>query len=224
MIGEPGSEGCGIVAAVEAFHGRPPQPRHRLRQLIAAARRLADPERNVGRLSARVLDQYLALLDPEDAVRGVAELEDVAGQAFEGEILVEVADDVALGLQDDLVVEQIRNGAGVGQGGQARAAACAQPAVDAVAMQPGAAPAAPRGVALGEHSQHGIPGGIVERGVAVRATHDTEQRRFLPFAARHLGDHMLGQHIERRRRHADAIQFAAVYRVEQGGAFQQFVA
>ena len=68
----------------------------------------------------------LAGLDAQDAIRGVAELEDVARQAFDGEILVERADEDAGGLEDDLVVGVVGNGAAAGDGGEARALARAQ--------------------------------------------------------------------------------------------------
>src|SRR5690606_22367590 len=49
----------------------------RARQLVAAPRGLAEPERNPRRLAARVLDVDLAGLDLADSVRRVAELEDL---------------------------------------------------------------------------------------------------------------------------------------------------
>ena len=44
------------------------QPRHRRRQLVGAARRLAEPERDGRRLPVRVLHAHDAALDPQDAV------------------------------------------------------------------------------------------------------------------------------------------------------------
>ena len=98
------------------------QPRHRRGQLVAAARRLAEPERNGGRLAVRVLDEHLAGLHLADAVGGVAELEDVAGQALEGEVLVQRADAQALRQQHHVVVELVGDRAAVGDGRQPRAA------------------------------------------------------------------------------------------------------
>src|SRR5690606_455312 len=71
---------------------RAAQPAHGLRELRAAPRRLAEPERDVGRLTLRVFREYLSLRDLRDAVRGIAELEDVARDALEREILVQRAD------------------------------------------------------------------------------------------------------------------------------------
>ena len=81
-------EGAGIQVTQARVDLRA-QPRHRLRQLVAAARRLAEPERDVRRLALRVLDPHRAALDAQDAVGGVAELEHVAGQALDREILVD---------------------------------------------------------------------------------------------------------------------------------------
>ena len=84
------------------------------------------------RLAPGVLDHHLAGLDLDDAVRRIAELEHVAGQALEREVLVQRADAVFLGQQHHVVVELVGDHAGVGHGGQPRATACAQHAVDRV--------------------------------------------------------------------------------------------
>ena len=120
----------------------------------------------VGGWPRGVFDQHLAGLDLGDAVRGVAELEDVAGHALEREVFVERADAVPFGLQHHVVVELVRDHAGVGHRRQPRAAARAQHAVDRVVVQVGAAPAAPRGVAVGEHLHDLLE--LVQRQVAVR--------------------------------------------------------
>ena len=98
------------------------QPRDAGGELRAAPRRLAEPERDRGRLAARVLDPDAALLDAQDAVGHVAELEHVALQALDREILVHGADELRLRLEDHLVVGGVRNGAAGGEGGEARAA------------------------------------------------------------------------------------------------------
>ena len=56
------------------------------------------------RTRLRVLDAHDAALDAQDAIGGIAELEDVAGQALDGEVLVHRADDLVLGLEQHLVV------------------------------------------------------------------------------------------------------------------------
>ena len=79
----------------------------------------------------RILDPHGAALDPQDAVAAVAELEDVAGHALDGEILVHGADDWILRLEQHLVVGSVGDGAAGGDRGQARAPPAAQHAVDA---------------------------------------------------------------------------------------------
>ena len=70
------------------------QARHRLGELIAAARRFAEPERNGRRHAVRVFDAHHAALDAPDPVALVAELEDVAGKALDREILIHGADEI----------------------------------------------------------------------------------------------------------------------------------
>src|SRR5579871_636891 len=62
------------------------QARYRLRELVAAAGRLAEPERDGRRRTVRVLDPHDAALDALNAVRHVAELEDVTRQALDREV------------------------------------------------------------------------------------------------------------------------------------------
>ena len=66
---------------------------------IAAARRLAQPERNRGRLAVRILDAHRAALDAQDSIRGIAELEHIALQALDGKVLVHGADEMAFRLE-----------------------------------------------------------------------------------------------------------------------------
>src|SRR3546814_16653782 len=77
------------------------------RQFIGAAQTFAKPERHRRRLSFRVFDQHTAGLDLDDAIRGVAELDDIAGQTLEREVLVERADLHTIRNQFDFRIEQI---------------------------------------------------------------------------------------------------------------------
>ena len=92
----------------------------RWRQLVAAPRRLTQPERNVRRLALGVLDPHPSRLDADDPVRGVAQLEHVAGQALHREVLVDRSHQQALRLQQHAVVAGIGNGPARGQRGQPR--------------------------------------------------------------------------------------------------------
>src|SRR3954470_15953703 len=98
------------------------EARYRLRQLVSAAGRFAQPERNAWRLAVRILDPHHAALHALDAVGIVAELEDVALQALDRKILVHGADDVVLGLEQDLIVGIVRDRAAGGERGETRAA------------------------------------------------------------------------------------------------------
>jgi len=189
-------------------------------QLIGAAGALAEPEWNGRRLALGVLDVDLACLDLGDAVGSVAKLEDVAGDALEGEVLVERTDAMAFRHQHHLVIELVWNHAGIGDGGELGAAARAQHAVDRVVMQIGAAPATAGGVAIGQHLHHLFELGQAEFAVRRRAAQAAIQLVQVPVLATDLGHEMLRQHVERLVRHMDAVQLAAPHRVEQGGAFQ----
>ncbi len=202
----------------------PTQPGHRCGQLVAAPRRFAQPERDVRRLALGILDAHAAGLDLDDAVGGIAELEDIAGQALDGKIFVDRADFEALGFQQHRVVGIVGNGAAGGQRGQTTSASSAQAAVDQIAVQVGAACTVAGGVALGEHRQQRLIIRLAQIGVRHGPTDQCEQRILLPFPARHLGHDLLRQHVQRSRGDHQGIQLAAAHGIEQGGAFDQVVA
>ena len=123
-----------VGAVVELRDDVVAQPRHRVRQLVGAAGRLAQPERNGRRLAVRILDAHAAGLDAPDPVRRVAELEDVAGEALDREVLVDRADHLARGLEHHVVVGGVGNRAARRERGEPRAAPSAQHAVHRIAM------------------------------------------------------------------------------------------
>src|SRR4029434_7673117 len=90
-------------------------------------------------LPMRILDSYATRLDAQDPVRGVAELKDVSGQALDRKVLVDRADQLAGGLEHDVVVGRVGNRASGGDRGEARAAASAQDAVHGVTVRVGCA-------------------------------------------------------------------------------------
>ena len=142
----------------------------RLRQLVAARRRLAEPERQRRRRALRVGDAHDARSDLHDLPRGVAELKDVAGRALDREVLVERADEGVLGIENDAVVGDLGNRAARRDGQAARAAPAAQSSVDFVAMHQRRAAAALRGESFRSH-----PHDRVELGRAPAP--DTARRR-----------------------------------------------
>ena len=213
-----------VGSRAQARRDRRAQAGHRRGQFVAAARRLAEPERDGGRLAMRVLHPDDAALDAHDAVGVVAELEYVAGQALDGKVLVDAADRLVLGFQHHLVVGGVRNRAARGQCGQSRAAPAAQHVVDGIVMDQRAAPAAAGGEPLGQHVHDG--GEFLARQRAVRpgAAQAVVQRRLGPVLCRDFGNDLLGQHVERLVRNGQPIEFAAPDAVQQCRAFHQIVA
>src|SRR5207302_1074360 len=72
----------------------PPNLADRLRQLVAARWRFAEPEGDCRRRAFGVGDTDGAADDLRDQPRRVAELEDVAGVAFDGEVFESNAGDI----------------------------------------------------------------------------------------------------------------------------------
>ena len=155
LVDQPAQRPLPVRVAPQPLGHVGAEARDRRRQLVAAARRLAQPERDARRRAVGVLDAHDAALHAQDAVGRIAELEHVAGHALDGPVLVDRADDLALGLQQHLVVGVVGDGAAGGERGEAGAAPAAQQAVHGVVVDQRAAPPAPAGEALGQHADHG---------------------------------------------------------------------
>ena len=93
----------------------------------------------------------------------------------------------------------------------ARGAAAAQRAVDAVAMQQRAAAADARRRAFAQHLDDVVVVFARERGERRRGAHQVEERVLVPLAAGALGDDLLRQDVERRDRRLDAVEAARVH-------------
>ncbi len=210
--------------AIEQLGDRLVELADRARQLVAAARRFAKPERNRRRLAVRVRDVDLALLDFLNAIARVAELEHVAGQALEREVLVQRADRQLARQQHDLVVELIGNRAAVRDGRQRGAAPAAQHVVDAVEVQVRAAPPAVRREAVGDHARDSDE--VVEREILVaRGVRETlVQILDLPFLHADLSHDLLREHVERLRPWAYRVELAAANACEHRRALDEIVA
>ena len=103
-----------------------------------ALRGFALPEGQGGRGAVGVFDEDAAGgFDALDAPAGVAEEDDVAGAGVDGEVLVECGDLDAFGLEDDVVEVGVGDGAAVGDGDHAGAAAGVEMVLDAVAKEVG---------------------------------------------------------------------------------------
>ena len=200
------------------------QPRHRDGELVAAARRLAEPEWNGRRHAMGVLDPHHAALDPHDAIALVAELEDVAGQALDREVLVHAADDVVFRLQQNLKVGVVRDRPARGQGGEPRPAPPAQHVIDGVVVDERTAPAAARAEALRQHGDHRREILPRQRAIGPGTADQREQLVLAPFLRRHLGDDLLRQHVERLLQNDEPVELAATDAVDERRAFHQLVA
>lgn len=172
----------------------------------------------------RILDPHAARFDTNDPVRLVAELEHVAGQALDREILVDGADLDTLRFEQHRVVGHVGDRAAGRGGGHHRVAAAAHRAADHVAVQVRAAHAATAREPLGEHLHHVVEALARQPGVRRGPREACIQRVLLPFRARDFGDDLLREHVERRFGNPQRIEFATLHAIEQRRAFDQLVA
>ena len=214
----------GLLPVSEPLLYIAPQLRHRGRQLVAPRRRLAQPERNAGRLAVGVLHPHGALLHPQYSPGEVAELEDVALEALDRKVLVHRADEGVVRLEDHPEIGVVGNGAAGGDRQHARSAPASDPAVDRVVMDQRAPPAPAGGEALGEHLDHVVELGPLQIAVGIRLPHQLEHLLHVPVFPRRLRHDLLGQHVQRLVADDQPVELSPPDRPEQRGALDQLVA
>ena len=184
----------------------------------------AEPEGDGGRRALGVDDTDGVLDDATYLPGGVAEQEDVAGDALDCEVFVDRADEGFVGFGDDAEVAEVGDGAADLQGGEAGGTAASDDVVDAVEVDEGRGAAAAIADTGGEHVDDfevGLSGQESERG---GASEEVEEVVELPVFAGGLGHDLLGEDVEGGDELDDAVQFAGADGAHEGGAFDQFVA
>jgi hypothetical protein len=173
------------------------EPGHGLREFVAASRRFAEPEWDGGRHAMGVLDAHDPPFNAQDSIGGVAQLEDVSSHAFDSEVFVHSADDLAFRLQEDLEVRRVGDGSSRCQSRQTRAAPAFEYTVHGVVVNERPAPAAAAHDALGKHTDYSRE--ILMSKVAIRPGPPDKGEHLLlaPILRREFGDNLLRKHVER---------------------------
>ena len=174
----------------------------------SAVRAGASPIQNgiVGGAVAGVAHAHHARLDLPDLPRVGAEQEDVARHRLDGPVLVDGADERVVGLGDDAVVAGLGDGAAGGDGGEARALAPAQLAVDRVVVHVRAARAATGRDAVAHEVDDLVELRAGHVGVGRGAPDEGEQVVGAPFLRADLGDDLLGDDVEREMGELDGVE------------------
>ena len=201
------------------------ESRHFSRQFESAARSFANPERDGRRCAVSVADDDFAAADVLDAPGRVAEEEDVAGIALDGEVFIERADDGAvLVVGDDAIARDFRDRPAAGDGREPRAFPRPQAAIDAVAMEIRPPAPARRRDPLAQHLEDVIVIGTRQVPVRIRPAEAFEECIFIPLLAGDRGDDLLRQDVQRRIGNVDAIESPFADGAHERGTFHQFFA
>jgi hypothetical protein len=164
------------------------------------------------------------LLHAEYSPGRVAELEDVALEALDGEVLVNGADECVLRLQDDAEVCIVRDRAAGGDRQHARAAAALDLSIDGVEVYQRATPSSTGREALRQHFNDFVelrPGKVP---VGIGSANQLEHVVQVPVFPRSLGYDLLRQHIEGLVANDQPVELSASDRVEQGRTLDQLIA
>ena len=213
----------GVLRIVQEPVDAVPKLRDLVGEFPGAARSLAQPEGDGRQIALGVFDPDPSAFHPAHLPRSIAQQEDVAGHALDGEVLVYRADESPFRVGHHIVIRVVGNGPAAGQGGQAGAPASLHPVVDAVPVQMGAVTSLTGGESLGKGLHHlvePVPGQVP---VGIRAPAQLEQRILIPVLTRGGGHHLLRHHIQRPRRNYEGVQIAAQQCPGQRGALQHFV-
>ena len=200
-----------------------PQPRQGGGKLRRPPRRLAEPEGHGGRHPLGVLDPDLALLHAQDPPRVVPQLHDVPGRALDGEVLVQRADEGLRGLHDHVVIELVRDRPARHEGVDPRPPAALDRPVHQVPLDVGVLASPARRIALGQHGHDAVEFLSVKVPVRVGPADQVVQVVLLEIAIAHLGDDLLGQHVQRLFGDDDPVEFAPPHRIHDRRGLHQFV-
>ena len=181
-------------------------------QFRSSRRRFAEPERNSGRLAVRIFDANHAGIDAQNLPRRVAELKDIAGQTFDGEIFVHRADERFGGFEDDAIIGVVGNRAAGRECEQARAAPAADAMIDGVVMNQRGASAAFGAETFGQHFHDAVEFFAREIAIRIGRAHKLEQIVLVPILGRTGSDDLLGEDVERFFGNLEAIEFAVANR------------
>ena len=126
-----------------------------------------------------------------------AEQEDVARHALDRPVFVHGADEGLVGIEHDAIVGDLRDRAAAGERREPRRTPGPQRAGDAIAVQQRPAAADARRSAFAQHLDHVVVIGARKIGVGRRLADEIVHAVFRPLAARHLGDDLLREDVER---------------------------
>ena len=212
------------LGRVQPVGGVAAEPPHGEPELERARRVLAAPERDRRRHALRVLDEDPAALHLGDLPGVRAQQEHVAGQALGDELLVERAD-LQVGVRHEDVEEPgVGDGAARGERQEAAAAARVEPVVDTVPEDPRRDALHLGGERVGERPDHGDEVLAREAPVGRRPgearVEDVQRERL----GGHRGDDLLGEDVERRLGHPDAVELLLADRADDRGRLEQLLA
>ena len=130
----------GVRRIIEKPVNAVPELRDLVGEFPGAARGFAQPEGDGGQIAVGIFDPHAPAFHAADFPGSVAQQEDVAGHALDGEVLVDGAHESSVRVGHHVVIGVVGNGPAAGQGGNARPPASLQPMIDAIPVQVCAVP------------------------------------------------------------------------------------
>jgi hypothetical protein len=161
--------------------------------------------------------------DLRDLPRRVAQLKNVTSETFNGEVLVQRADEGVFRLQQDAVIGHFRDRAAGRERQQPRAAPSAQDTVHFIPMDERGTTAAWRGKSVRDHRDDRIEVAPNEFAIGPCPRDQFVEIVLGTGAARRLRRDLLSQDVERRVVRHDGVEVAAAGCPQQRRAFHEVV-
>src|SRR5439155_11252167 len=128
-----------------------------------------------------------------------------------------------LGIEDDAVIGDLRDGATRRDRQKSGATPAANPRVHLVVMEEGAAAAAPSREPVGSHLHDRVEIGAGEIAKRPRPSHEGEELVFLIITTRRLSDDLLRQDVDWTLVRDNAVELAPARRSQERRTFDQVV-
>ena len=167
---------------------------------------------------------HRATLNAHDLVRLIAQLKNIAGHTFDGEIFVDRAYHDGFRFQHDVIIGVVGYGAAGRHRAERRAAPAVQHVVHRVAMDVGVAATARCRITVGQHAHDFQEFSMAQIAVGIGATEQRKQFVFVPILQRDFGGDLLREHVERFLGNDQMIEFFAPNCIQQRSTFDQIVA
>ena len=199
------------------------QSRHFFGQFVRTTRCLAAPERDCRGSTPRIRDEQIATAQVSNPPGRVSQQEDITRLTLGAKVFIDRADHRMVFFRDNTDRKDFGDRSPIGDGRHSSTGSRSQPATHLVVMQKHPATLASRSDPFAQDLNDPVELASRQIPVGGRPAHQCEQFVSVPFLARHFGDDLLGQYVERGNGNRDDIESTCPNGSHDRHALEQFV-